>query len=222
MKMDFMGMKQGRKLGAAGVMLGMLAIGTFTVPVQAAPAAATLAIGSVNLPRIQAGYSKAADMQKQIEELNTRLQAQFNIQQNGVMLNKTELARLGTLVSKSPRTDAETAELTNLQQKAARDAQELTTLQQKPSPTDADKARLTTLTTQAQAGQQALQEISDGYRAQAQAEQERLSVQLSDQIKAAITAVAVQRGLAVVFDGQLAIYTANDITDDVLKRLNGH
>ena len=32
--------------------------------------------------------------------------------------------------------------------------------------------------------------------------------------------VAKQKGLAVVFDAQVAIYTANDITDDVVKRLN--
>ena len=39
-------------------------------------------------------------------------------------------------------------------------------------------------------------------------------------MKEAIAAVAQQRGLAVVFDSKLALYTANDVTDDVLKRLN--
>lgn len=212
-----------RALGTAGIVTGLMLPIVGALPVQAAPAASASAgqFGGVDLGRILAGYSKKADLDSQIQALNQKLQSQFNAQQNSPLLTREQITRLGTLVSKSPRTDAETAELTSLQQQAAASAQELTTLQQKANATDADKARLTTLTTQLQAGQQALQEISASYTTQVQAEQDKLSARLSDQVKAAIAAVAQQRGLAAVFNSQYAVYTANDITDEVLRRLNG-
>jgi len=213
----------GRILGTAGIAAGLMLPFVGALPVQAAPAASASAgqFGGVDLGRILAGYSKKADLDSQIQVLNQKLQSQFNAQQNSPLLTREQITRLGVLVSKSPRTDAETAEMTSLQQQAAASAQELTALQQKANPTDADKARLTTLTTQLQAGQQALQEISASYTAQVQAEQDRLSARLSDQVKVAIAAVAQQRGLAAVFNSQYAVYTSNDITDEVLKRLNG-
>ncbi len=213
----------GKILGTTLIAAGLLLPGLAALPAQAAPAASAAAgqFGGVDLGRILSGYNKRADLDGQIQGLNQKLQSQFNAQQNSPLLTREQLTRLGVLVSKSPRTDAETAELTSLQQQAAASAQELTTLQQKANPTDADKARLTTLTTQLQAGQQALQEISASYTAQVQAEQDKLNTRLSDQVKVAIAAVAQQRGLVAVFSSQYAVYTANDITDDVLKRLNG-
>lgn len=213
----------GKVLGIVGIAAGMLLPVLGTLPAQAAPTAAAVGgqFGGVDLGRILAGYNKKADLDGQIKALNDKLQAQFAAQQNSPLLTRDQITRLGTLVSKTPRTDAETAEMTSLQQQSAAAAQELTTLQQKVTPTDADKTRLTALTTQLQGGQQALQEISASYTAQVQAEQDRLSARLSDQVKAAIAAVAQQRGLAAVFNSQYAVYTANDITDDVLKRLNG-
>lgn len=212
----------GRILGTAVVAAGLLLPGGM-LPVQAAPAAAAVGgqFGGVDLGRILAGYNKKADLDSQIQALNQKLQAQFSAQQNSPLLSRDQITRLGVLASKTPRTDAEMAEMTSLQQQSAAAAQELTTLQQKANPTDADKTRLTTLTTQLQGGQQALQEISASYTTQVQAEQDKLSARLSDQVKAAIAAVAQQRGLAAVFNSQYAVYTANDITEEVLRRLNG-
>jgi len=214
--------KLNKTLGTVGLIASLLVPTLLSAPAQAAPVAgASSAFGSVNVGRIEAESTRAADVKKQLQTLSDNFQQQFNVQQNSVMLSKDQQTRLGVLAAKTNRTDAETAELTGLQQSAAAAAQELTALQQKANPTDADKARLSTLTAQAQAGQQVLQDISAGYTAQLQAQQARLGGQLSDQVKAAISAVAQQRGLAVIFDSTLAIYSANDITDDVLKRLNG-
>ena len=213
----------GKVWGIAGIAAGLMLPVFGALPALAAPAvsAASGQFGGVDLARILAGYNKKADLDSQIQALNQKLQAQFSAQQNSPLLTRDQITRLGVLVSKTPRTDAETAEMTSLQQQSAAAAQELTTLQQKVTPTDADKARLTILTTQLQGGQQALQEISTSYTTQVQAEQDRLSARLSDQVKAAIAAVAQQRGLAAVFNSQYAVYTANDITDEVLRRLNG-
>jgi len=119
-------------------------------------------------------------------------------------------------------TDVENAKVNELENKSSHDSQTLAALQQKPPAqlTDADKGQLTALTSQHQSGTQALQAISDQYQDQFNAAQTKIQSDFTDQVKAAIAAVAKEKNLAVVFDANVAIYTSNDITDDVLKRLN--
>jgi Skp family chaperone for outer membrane proteins len=176
--------------------------------------------GSVDLTKILSGYKKKADLDQQIQTFSQKLDAQFKQQVGSDMLSQTEQAELTALVSKDSPTSADLARITALQQQSSRDSQELATLQQKSNASAADQARLTALTEQHQAGQQALQSVADGYKADVQAFQEKLSSQLSATVKQAITTVAQQRGLNVVFDSQFAIYCSNEITDDVLKVLN--
>ncbi len=209
-----------KTLRAAVLTLAMTALLAPAPAVQAAPAASAYPFGSVDLGKILTGYSKKAALDDQIKALNDQLDAQFKEQEGSDMLNKTQQQQLTALLAKSPRSAADTAQITLLEQQSAKDTQELIGLQQKSSPTAADSARLTALTQQHQAGQQALQDTADELKTKLQAEQDRLSTQLTDTIKAAVAAVAQQRGLTVVFNAQVAVYSANDITTEVLARLN--
>lgn len=208
--------------GTVGVALSLLALPLAVASVQAAPAASSsaFAFGSVDLNRILAGYKKKADLDQQILALNQKLDARFKQQVGSDMLSKEDQQKITALLSKPTLSDADRSQITALQQQSTKDAAELAGLQQKQNPTAADTARLQTLTQQRQAGQQALQDAADVYKAQLQAEQERLSAQLSATVKTAIGDVAKDKGLAMVFDAQFAVYSANDISDDVLKRLN--
>lgn len=178
------------------------------------------AFGSVDVQKVLAGFTKKAALDQQITDLNTKLDAEFKQQVNSPMLSATQEQELGTLLAKDAPTDADKARITELEAISQKDADELTSLQQVKDPTDDQKSRLAVLTKEQQDGQAVLQSTADAYRAQVQAENDKLSAQLSDMVKTAISAVAQQKGLAVVFDSQVAIYTANDITDAVTKQLN--
>lgn len=188
-------------------------------PALAAPGG-PMQIGSVDLLKVSDGYTKKGGLDQQLQDMTQRLLARFQQQSNSAMLSKEQQTRLQTLLAKPGPSDAEKAEIAALQAQSTKDSQELATLQQKKDLTDADKARLTALTQQQQGGQQVLQEVSDSYTKQLDAEKVRLNAQLTEAVRAAIIAVAKDRKLDAVFTSEVAIFTTNDITDDVLKRLN--
>jgi len=202
-------------------MIFMIGAPIFQRPAQAAPpAGAVLAIGVVDLSKLEAGAKQKAALDEQIKAMNDRLQAAFSQQEGANMLSKDQQDELYTLLNKPSPTDSDTARITELEGMSGKDAQELTTLQQKTNPTDADKQRLAVLTGEAGQANKILSDIAQEYRDQAQAESDRLGQQLLDSITAAIAAVAKQNGLMLVFDKSVALYGANDITTDVLARLN--
>jgi len=188
-------------------------------PAQAAPAG-TPTFGSVDIAKVQTQSTRKAKYDADLHALADRLDSQFRQQTASVMLTKAEQTELGGLMGKTRQGDADTARITALQTKASAAAQELTDLQQKKEPSAADSNRLATLTSQYEAGKAALQEIGDGYQAQLKTLSDADNAEFTRAVKEAIVAVAQQKGLSVVFTSDVAVYTANDITDDVVKRIN--
>ncbi|MCW3058585.1 MAG: hypothetical protein JWQ02_406 [Capsulimonas sp.] len=187
---------------------------------RAAYAADAPAFGSVDLQKIQAGYTKRADLERSIQDINVRLSNQLKTQSGSDMLNLQQQQELQALLSKTAPTDADKARITALQEQSNKDAAELTALQQKANATADEKARMSALTNQRKAGQQILQQVSESYSEQFKTEADKINGQFTDSVKQAIAAVAKDKNLSVVFDSAVAVYTANDISDEVLKRLN--
>lgn len=203
-------------LGAAAL---TLASSVTARPVQAAPAGMPT-FGSVDIQKLQTQSSKKAKYDTDLKALADRLDTAFKQQAASIMLSKPDQTELGGLLSKASPTDADRTRIAVLQAQASKTAQELADLQQAKAPTPADTARLAALTTQYQAGQAALQEIGDGYQAQLKKLSDQDNTEFTQSVKEAISAVAQQKGLSVVFTSDIAVYTANDITDDVVKKLN--
>jgi Skp family chaperone for outer membrane proteins len=188
-------------------------------PAQAAPTGMPL-FGSVDLAKIQAQSSKKAKYDAELHALADRLNTAFTQQAASIMLTKAEQTELGGLLSKANPNDIDRGRTAVLQAQAAKAAQELADLQQSKAPTPADTAKLASLTSQYETGKAALAEISDSYQAQLKSLNDKDSTEFTQSLREAIAAVAQQRGLAVVFTSDVAVYTANDITDDVVKRVN--
>ena len=188
-------------------------------PASAAPAGMP-AFGSVDIQKLQTESSRKAKYDTDLHALADRLNTAFTKQTASIMLTKAEQTDLGGLLSKVNPTENDNTRVAVLQSKATKSAQELTDLQQAKAPTPADTARIASLTTQYDAGKTALQEIGDGYQAQLKALQEKDNTEFTQSVKEAISAVAQQKGLSVVFDSNIAVYTTNDITADVVKRIN--
>ena len=203
-------------LGAAAL---ALAPSMLARPAQAAPSGMPL-FGSVDIQKLQSQSSKKAKYDADLHALADRLNTAFTTQTASIMLSKAEQTELGGLLSKANPTDTDRARIAALQGQASKAAQDLTDLQQVKTPTPADTARIAALTTQYDNGKAALSEIGDGYQAQLKALQDKDNAEFTQSVKEAIAAVAQQKGLAVVFDSNLAVYTTNDITEDVVKRIN--
>jgi len=207
-----------RRIMTTGTVALAIASASF-IPVQAAPAGIPT-FGSVDITKIQTLSTRKAKYDNDLHALADKLDALFRQQTASVMLTKAEQTELGGLLEKSNQTDADRARITALQTKASDDAQQLTDLQQKKDPSAADTNQLATLTSEYEAGKGALQEIGDGYQNQLKSLSDTDNAEFTRNVKEAIAAVAQQKGLSVVFTSDVAIYTANDITEDVVKRIN--
>ena len=215
--------KNFRIIGIASLLSTGAIMGAITAPcsvAQGAASAGATAFGSVNIAKITAGYTKKEALDSQIRDLNERLSARIKVQADSGMLSRDQQQRYSTLLALAAPTDKDRAEITALKASSAQDAQELAALQQKQNPSDAEKARLGILTAAQQTGRQALSEVNDQYTEQLKSVAEKISTQFNDTVRAAVAAVAHEKGLALVFTSDVAIYSANDITDDVLKHLN--
>lgn len=204
--------------------LGVFAVALAPSLVAARPASAAPAgmpvFGSVDIQKLQTESSRKAKYDTDLHALADRLNTAFTKQTASIMLTKAEQTELGGLLSKVNPTENDSTRVAVLQSKANKAAQELTDLQQAKAPTPADTARIASLTSQYDAGKLALQEIGDGYQTQLKALQEKDNTEFTQSVKEAISAVAQQKGLSVVFDSNIAVYTTNDITADVVKRIN--
>lgn len=204
------------------MILGALAL--TVAPVSARPAPDTPAgmpvFGSVDINKIQGQSARKARYDAELHTLADRLDTAFKLQAASVMLSKAEQTELGTLLGKPNPSDPDRAHITALQTQATNAAHELADLQQKKDPSPADTSRMTTLTTQYETGKAALQEIGDQYQAQLKTLSDKDNTEFTVSVREAIASVAQQKGLSVVFTSDIAVYTANDITDDVVKRIN--
>lgn len=203
-------------LGAAAL---ALAPSLLARPAQAAPSGMPT-FGSVDIQKLQSQSAKKARYDTELHALADRLNTAFTQQAASIMLTKPEQTELGGLLSKANQTETDRTRIAVLQAQANKAAQELTDLQQAKTPSPADTARIAALTSQYDAGKAALSEIGDGYQTQLKALQDKDNTEFTQSVKGAIAAVAQQRGLSVVFDSNLAVYTTNDITEDVVKRIN--
>ena len=199
--------------------LSLLSSTAFAKPVIAAPAG-TLVIGSVDITRLQTGSTRKARYDTELRTLADKLDTTFKLQAQNLMLSLADQNELGTLLNAPRPTDTDRARVTALETKAAANAQRLVDLQQKKDPTPADTAQLGTLSDMNATGQKIVQDVGAGYQAQLKKLSDDDNTAFTAAVKEAINAVARERGLTVVFTSDVAVYTSNDITDDVVKRIN--
>ena len=200
----------------------VLALASFAAlkPAAAAPAGGVPVFGSVDISKLQTDSTRKAKYDDQLHALADRLDAAFKAQAQSMMLSPADQNELGTLLNTPRPTDADRARITALETKASQASDQLIALQQKKDPTPADTAQLGVLTDLSTTGQKTVQDIGAGYQAQLKKLSDDDNAAFTQSVKDAIAAVAQQRGLTVVFTSDVAVYTTNDITDDVIKRIN--
>lgn len=187
----------------------------------AAPAAAGIpVIGSVDINKLQTQSSRKERYDAELHALADRLDTAFQQQAKALILTSGDQAELGTLLTNPHPTDPDRARITALETKADQLAQQLVALQQKKDPTPADTAQLGQLNDQNVAGQKIVQDIGAGYQARLKKLSDDDNAAFTASVKEAIAAAARERGLTVVFTSDIAVYTTNDITEDVIKRIN--
>ena len=189
---------------------------------KAAPTTVVPVFGSVDLQKCgQESKGRQAsedELRKFVQSLDSSLQRLAG--SSSRFLSDTEIKELAALYEKDPASEADKKRITELEAKGDSGSAELSKLQQVGSPNDADKKRFSDLTATQQKGDSVLQSIRETYSSRVQARRDDLSLKYTNVIRETVGKIAKEKGLTVVFDSQFALYTANDITADVIKLLN--
>lgn len=207
---------------ALGLMVSLLATAAPAAFAQQNAPASAPKFGSVDIDQVVA---ESNARKKEIGDRNV-----FIRNLNGVMqrlqtgsarfLNEAEMKELAGLYEKETPTDAEKKRIAGLESLAEQRGSQLVSLQNTANLNDTQRKQLTDLTESQQRGEQSMKAVADGLRERLeQRDVQNINKILLD-IKGVIGKVAQEKGLTVVFDSKVAVYTANDITADVVKQLN--
>lgn len=201
-----------------GIVLSILTV----APARSAEAQVFAAI---DLDKAFNDYTKKQDLDKQFQSEVQGIQSKLELRQTHSLLNTTEFEELSTLKAKVKPTDAEKKRIEELETSSTQRVQELQALRQKTTPTDAEKTRMAALQDQTKQTDAELKEIARQADADLQKRRYELSKQVMDEVQAAVAAVAKSKGITMVFNKSvgetvLVVFSTNDITDEVLKKLN--
>jgi Skp family chaperone for outer membrane proteins len=218
-------------LAAGAAALGVLAVpgGAVLSPVQAEDAAPASAVAAVTSGFGSVDMQKCAQEAKQRQDLEDQWNAYEDLLEKSIQrlgggsarfLSEAQIRELAAIYEKDEPSSADLKRRDDLEQMADGFSAEMAKIQQNPTPTDVDNKRLQELTASKQAGEKVLHSLQDDYQTRAAKRRDELVTKLTAQIRDAVGKVAKTKGLTVVFDASVAVYTQNDITAEVIKTLN--
>ena len=205
---------------AKAMVMGALALVCVSGLVQSARAQAAVTIGVVDEEKLGQSYKKYRDA---VSEIEKRAQALDEQLASRLWLTAEEGKKFDELINKSNRSGAEEADLKNLVTSGKNRQDLYNGLVGKVNKNDEDKTQMKTIETQAETNKAGLQTLQDSLYAKMKKEQEDTDKSYTDNANKVIQQVAEKKNLSLVVRKVAVVWSAAsiDITDDVLKQLNG-
>ena len=212
-------------------MLAVL-VSLFVLAIMAGPAiaaeakpAAGLVFGTADADSLFKDYTKRQQLYSDLDALKAKLEGQLELRNDNRLLTDEEFKQLVDLQAKPQKTDAEQKKIDELLATSKQRDQDLQTLQQKSDATDAEKAQRTELENRLKTVQKSLQDDKTKFEDELNKRLIETNKQVTTDIEAAVTTVAKEKGLSVVFNksfgaAEFVLYSSVDITAEVLKKLN--
>ena len=219
-----MSLSKFKKSGRYAATLALMIIAFAATPIiaHAQKNAAGPTFGSVDVDQV---LSESKTRQRDIADLNAMVAGLRDVMQRmqevgGRFLADAEIKELAALYEKKPPAEADKKRLADLEAKAADKSGQKRKLENTATPTEEQKKQYADLNDAEQKGQTSLKNLNDDFSRRVDARNTELSNKTVLEIKGVIAKIAQEKGLSVVFDNKVAIYTANDITADVVKAIN--
>jgi Skp family chaperone for outer membrane proteins len=209
-------------LATMAICAGFGAVAAPTAYAQSATTATVPVYGSVDLQRVARESKLNEQNRAEMGRLQTSLRnviGQFQ-QHSAQFLTADEIKEMSDLILKEMPTEAEKKRRQALQDKATAFNSERVKLENTASPTDDNRKRYQELVTLDERGKQAIQALAADFQRRSDDKGIELENRLLTAIRGAVAKVAQEKKLTLVFDGAVAIYSANDITADVVKQIN--
>lgn len=187
-----------------------------------APAHAQQQFGIVDFQSCAAQSKLKKDLDGQFDLYRRAMLTVFNRlkEGNAIFLTKAEMTELAGIYDKADKaSSAETTRATELQKKADQSAGTLNRLAGSAQLKDDEKKELERLSGLQNEGIPILNEIGADYERRIKEKGDNFENQLEKAVKEAVKKVAQEKSLALVFNANVVIYAATDITEDVVKIL---
>ncbi len=183
-------------------------------------AAHAQAFGVVDYNRIINESTFVKNNLERLQALETRYRGVLQTLQENIILTNEERQELTNLLLANNLNDAQRKRVEELTQTARQRAGELQQLRQKPQPTETEKAALERFTQMEAIGREALQTLGQQLFQQLEQQVQKSRDEVEKAVREAVAAVAKEKKLTVVFNAQMVFYAENDITSEVIKRLD--
>jgi Skp family chaperone for outer membrane proteins len=203
-----------------GAAVAVMSVGAVSARAGAdAPNSAYASVDMEEVAKNSKSYAKNSDDMKvfvaKLQNVNAKLG-----DGTAIFLVEAQMRELAGLYEKDTLTTAEKSRVSELETAGDARKAELSKLENTTAPTDENRKRYRELNDLQTAGKDTLARIVQEYQRRIQDREEQLTAKTLKEIRAAIADVAKSKSYAVVFDSKVAIYTANDITTDVIKQVN--
>ncbi|MCS6949042.1 MAG: OmpH family outer membrane protein [Armatimonadota bacterium] len=181
---------------------------------------ATGGFGVVDLKRVVDEYEQRKVLEGQLQQIRDQMRAKLQWRANNLLLEEAEIAEYEQLSSITNPTDQQRQRLQQIEQKSQQLNRELSELRQKNPPSEQEVQRINQLTAIENRNKEALLQRQEQFEQELNTRREEMINQMLQEIRKAVAAIAQEKGLSVVFDSAMVLYAANDITSDVIRRLN--
>jgi Skp family chaperone for outer membrane proteins len=173
--------------------------------------------GSVDLSAV-AEQSKLGNREKtEFDALRTKLTQLLQFMNTNKVMTREQGTKLRELWLAEKPTDAQKTELENLKTAIQKSSQELRDLLGKLNPDEKDQARIRELLPLSNATDDQLPALDNQYGLMMRSRADAKQQEVLDKARAAAQKLGKQQGYTVIFESQVAVYAANDVTPQVLQ-----
>ncbi len=185
---------------------------------------AGLRVASINLAKTVNEYKFTQDAERQLRNRQSELVSEMNSWDQHKLLSEADQRALGQIAIKDndkvALTPQETASKTKIEETSKRLFDEYLALQTQQGATPAQTDRLKELSRLEADTNKRIKERQTAGQEELQKLNQDLHGKIDEAIKAALAEVAKAKAFNVVFSADYAVYCENDITEDVVKKLN--
>jgi Skp family chaperone for outer membrane proteins len=177
-------------------------------------------VGVVDYERVINEAQLTQDSLRELQAIQQRYQQAFQSLQESILLTDEERQEFANLLLLPNPNDQQRQRLDALRTTARQRADELQALRQKANPTETEKAALERFTQMETRGREALQVLSQQWSQEFSQQTDTRRAQVQKRIREVIAQVAKEKRIQVVYSAEVVLYCENDLTDEVIKRLN--
>jgi len=178
--------------------------------------------GTVDFKKLSTDYKAKDAIEAKLKNMQAQFQARLSRRDNMPLLTEDEQKQLDGLHEKDPQNDGDKAKIKEIEGRAKAASDEVQLLSQKKDNelNDAEKKKLQETGQKIKDAQQRFAALKEDLSQQFDRFGTAQQDELMKNIRAAITKVAEQKGLSIVFSTDVALYAGTDITPQVVTELN--